>query len=184
GAGGGRADHRRAGGPVLRRPGLPRPRSRRARLELQHGSRRVRLGRHAREDGPEARHRAAGGRVMSEAPVRPSVVPLIWYDRPRAAIDWLQTALGFEATMNVYGDEESVIHSELVLGNGSIYVVGPASMGQGGATPAQAGGRNTQSVCVNLTEGIDAHCERARAAGAKIQREPADQPYGDRVYTC
>ena len=121
---------------------------------------------------------------MNEAPVRPSVVPLIWYDRPRAAIDWLQTALGFEATMIVSGDEESVIHSELVLGNGSIYVVGPASMGQGGATPAQAGGRNTQSVCVNLTEGIDAHCERARAAGAKIQREPADQPYGDRVYTC
>jgi len=121
---------------------------------------------------------------MSEAPVRPSVVPLIWYDKPRAAIEWLQTALGFEATMIVSGDEESVIHSELVLGNGSIYVVGPASMGQGGATPAQAGGRNTQSVCVNLTGGIDAHCERARAAGAKIQREPADQPYGDRVYTC
>jgi len=121
---------------------------------------------------------------MSGAQVRPSVVPLIWYDKPRAAIEWLQTALGFEATMIVSGDEESVIHSELVLGNGSIYVVGPSSMGQGGATPAQAGGRNTQSVCVNLTGGIDAHCERARAAGAKIQREPADQPYGDRVYTC
>jgi uncharacterized glyoxalase superfamily protein PhnB len=121
---------------------------------------------------------------MSEAPVRPSIVPLLWYDRPRAAIDWLQTAFGFEAVMVVSGDEESVIHSELTLGGGSVYVVGPSSMGQGGATPAQAGGRNTQSVCVNLTEGLDALCEQARAAGAKIQREPADQPYGDRVFTC
>jgi len=121
---------------------------------------------------------------MSEAPRRPSVVPLLWYDKPRAAIDWLQKAFGFEATMIVAGDDDSVIHSDLTLGDGAIYVVGPSDMGQGGATPAQVGGRNTQSVCVNLTEGIDAHCERARAAGAKIGREPADQPYGDRVYTC
>ena len=32
--------------------------------------------------------------------------------------------------------------------------------------------------------GIDEMCARARAAGARIQREPADQPYGDRVFTC
>ena len=29
---------------------------------------------------------------------------------------------------------------------------------------------------------VDAHCERARAAGAEIVGEPADQPYGDRRY--
>ncbi|MCA3924251.1 VOC family protein, partial [Burkholderia sp.] len=29
---------------------------------------------------------------------------------------------------------------------------------------------------------IDAHCERARAAGAEILRAPADQFYGERVY--
>jgi uncharacterized glyoxalase superfamily protein PhnB len=116
--------------------------------------------------------------------VRPSVVPLIWYDNPRAAIDWLQKALGFEAVMVVSGDDESVIHSELTFGNGAVYVVGPPSAAQGGATPGQVDGRNTQSVCMNLTAGLDAHCETARAAGAKIEREPADQPYGDRVYAC
>jgi uncharacterized glyoxalase superfamily protein PhnB len=121
---------------------------------------------------------------MSEAPVRPSVVPLLWYDKPRAAIDWLQKAFGFDAQMVVSGDDDSVIHSELTFGNGAIYVVGPASTGHGGTTPSQTGGRNTQSVHLNLTGGLDAHCETARAAGAKIEREPADQPYGDRVYTC
>jgi uncharacterized glyoxalase superfamily protein PhnB len=35
-----------------------------------------------------------------------------------------------------------------------------------------------------VTHDIDAHCERARAAGARIVVEPADQFYGDRVYRC
>jgi uncharacterized glyoxalase superfamily protein PhnB len=121
---------------------------------------------------------------MSETPVRPSVVPLLWYDKPRAAIEWLQKAFGFEVAMVVSGPDEAVIHSELTFANGAVYVVGPPSGGQGGATPDQVGGRNTQSVCMNLTTGLDAHCETARAAGARILREPADQPYGDRVYTC
>jgi uncharacterized glyoxalase superfamily protein PhnB len=39
-------------------------------------------------------------------------------------------------------------------------------------------------VHIQLKEGIDAVCERARAAGASIEREPAAQPYGDRSFTC
>jgi uncharacterized glyoxalase superfamily protein PhnB len=31
---------------------------------------------------------------------------------------------------------------------------------------------------------VDAHFERARAAGATILEEPADQPYGDRRYAA
>jgi uncharacterized glyoxalase superfamily protein PhnB len=120
---------------------------------------------------------------MNAPPERPSIVPLLWYERPRDAIAWLEKAFGFEPEMIVSHDEVSVIHSELTLGGGAIYVVGPPQAGQG-ATPGQAGGRNTQSVCVNLSAGLDAHCERARAAGAEIVREPADQSYGDRVYTC
>lgn len=121
---------------------------------------------------------------MSEPQARPCVVPLLWYERPREAIDWLQRAFGFEATMIVSGDDGSVIHSELVLGDGAIYVAGPPREGQGGATPGGVGGKNTQMVCVNLSSGLDARCEAARAAGAVIEREPADQSYGDRVFTC
>jgi uncharacterized glyoxalase superfamily protein PhnB len=35
-----------------------------------------------------------------------------------------------------------------------------------------------------VTGDVDAHCERARAAGARILVEPAEQFYGDRVYRC
>jgi uncharacterized glyoxalase superfamily protein PhnB len=50
------------------------------------------------------------------------------------------------------------------------------------AAGPQVGGKNTQSIHVLILDGIDAHCERARAAGAVIVREPEDQFYGDRVY--
>lgn len=119
---------------------------------------------------------------MAEA--RPSVVPLLWYEKPREAIAWLETALGFEARMVVAGDGEEVIHSELGFGDGQVYVVGPPSEAMAAASPGQIGGRHTQSVHLNLERELDAHCERARKAGARITREPADQPYGDRVYTC
>ena len=121
---------------------------------------------------------------MSEGMIRPSVVPILWYDKPRAAIDWLEKALGFEARMVVAGEDDSVIHSELGFGDGAIYVVGPSHPGHPGASPAQVGGRNTAHVHLNLKGGLDEHCARARAAGARIDREPADQPYGDRGYTC
>ena len=49
-------------------------------------------------------------------------------------------------------------------------------------SPASVGGINTQSTHVNLASDLDAHCERARAAGATIVAEPEDQFYGDRTY--
>ena len=33
-----------------------------------------------------------------------------------------------------------------------------------------------------FVEDVDAHCDRARAAGAKVMLPPADQPWGDRMY--
>jgi uncharacterized glyoxalase superfamily protein PhnB len=49
-------------------------------------------------------------------------------------------------------------------------------------SPASLGGKNTQSVHVHMNEDIDAHCERARKAGAEIVQEPDTQFYGDRTY--
>jgi uncharacterized glyoxalase superfamily protein PhnB len=122
---------------------------------------------------------------MAAARARDPIVPLLWCDKPRDAIAWLEKAFGFEAQMVVGGQGEEVIHSELTLpGGGAIYVVGPSGIHHAGASPRDVGGRNTQTICVNLTAGIDEHFARARAAGAGIEREPADQPYGDRVYTC
>jgi uncharacterized glyoxalase superfamily protein PhnB len=59
----------------------------------------------------------------------------------------------------------------------------PIYMGAPGGefeSPRRTGVLNAQ-VHVYVDD-VDAHYERAKAAGAEIVREPADQPYGDRRY--
>ena len=112
----------------------------------------------------------------------PSITPLLWYQDPVAALAWLERAFGFETRMVVDDGKGGVIHSESVFGDCLVMVVGPPN--GTAASPAGLAGRHTASVHLQVPDGVDTHCERARAAGAAIQREPATQPYGDRVYTC
>ncbi len=112
----------------------------------------------------------------------PTIGPCIWYRDPRGAIAWLEAAFGFEPRMVVDDGQGGVIHSELRLGDGYIMVVGPP---KGlAASPSDLAGRATQSVHIQIDDGLDARCEAARAAGAVIEREPETQAYGDRVFTC
>ena len=115
-------------------------------------------------------------------PDRPTVAPGISYRDPAAALKWLETAFGFETSMVVENDDGSIGHSEMRIGDGLIMV--GREWDAMHKSPASLGGVNTQSIHVHLGGGLDAHCERARAAGAAITREPADQFYGDRVYAA
>ncbi len=119
---------------------------------------------------------------MDTAPARPTITPVLWYRDPTAALAFLERAFGFETRMVVNGEAGEVVHSETAIGDGVVMVVGPPR--DGGVSPADWGGRYTSGTHVQLSEGVDAHYERARAAGAKIVRELATQPYGDRVYIC
>ncbi len=119
---------------------------------------------------------------MSEIPHRPSLSPLLWYRDPKAALAFLEAAFGFETRLVVDDGQGGVIHSETAFGDGLLMVVGPPRPGV--ASPLDQAGVTSASVHVQLQHGIDALYERARAAGARIEREPEDQPYGDRVFTC
>jgi uncharacterized glyoxalase superfamily protein PhnB len=112
----------------------------------------------------------------------PPISPLLFYRDPKAALDFLQRAFGFETRMVVETPDGGVPHSESAFEGHVVMVVGPPS--HDAASPLDLGGRITGHVHVQLQSGIDQLCQRARAAGARIQREPADQPYGDRVFTC
>ncbi|MFI4934843.1 MAG: VOC family protein [Caulobacterales bacterium] len=119
---------------------------------------------------------------MSEDYRQRSITPVVWYDDPNAALKWLEKAFGFETRMVVADDSGGVIHSECVLGDGYVMVVGPPREGR--TSPASNGGLSSQSIHVHLPDDIDAHYARAKAAGATITRDIADQAYGDRVYIC
>jgi uncharacterized glyoxalase superfamily protein PhnB len=112
----------------------------------------------------------------------PPISPLLFYRDPKAALDFFERAFGFETRMVVETGDGGVVHSESAFEGHVVMVVGPPT--HSGASPLDIDGRQTGHVHVQLQDGLDALCERARAAGASILREPADQPYGDRVFVC
>ncbi|MBL9099089.1 MAG: VOC family protein [Alphaproteobacteria bacterium] len=117
---------------------------------------------------------------MSQAAPRPSLMSALCYRDPRAALKWLEAAFGFETFMVITDADGNLGHSEMRFGNGVIMV--GAEWTEDHKSPASIGRKNTQTVHVQLAEDIDAHCARARAAGAEIIQAPETQFYGDRTY--
>ncbi|MBX3312890.1 MAG: VOC family protein [Actinobacteria bacterium] len=113
----------------------------------------------------------------------PTFTAALTYQDPKAALDWLSKAFGFEVTMAIEGpdDDPTMCHYEMAVeGRGRIMV--GAEWSETMRSPASVGGANTQTTHVDLVGDVDGHCERARAAGATIVAEPSDQFYGDRTY--
>jgi len=104
----------------------------------------------------------------------------VFYRDPRAALAWLEAAFGFERSMVVSDADGKLVHAEMRYGDCTIIV--DSEWSDYVASPASISGKNTQSVYVRLKDGLDAHCEQARAAGADIIQEPTDQFYGERQY--
>ena len=104
----------------------------------------------------------------------------VFYKDPRAALVWLEAAFGFAPSMVVSDADGKLVHAEMRFGDG--YIIVDSEWADHVASPASLSGRNTQSVYIRLKDGLDAHCEQARAAGAGIVQEPADQFYGERLY--
>ena len=117
---------------------------------------------------------------------RATFQPSVFYRDARAALTWLETAFGFETSMLVTTPDGQVGHAEMSFGAGAISIGNEfegALVGTARArSPASTGGACTQFVRVHLEQGIDQHCARAQAAGARITEAPTDQFYGHRTY--
>lgn len=111
---------------------------------------------------------------------RPTFGSAVFYKDPFAALDWLQRAFGFKRSMLITDKDGKLGHSEMKFGDG--YIIVGYEWADFIASPASVGRKNTQTIHVHLADGLDAHCARARAAGAEVIREPEDQFYGDRGY--
>ena len=109
----------------------------------------------------------------------PRISISLFYDDPAAAIDWLCDAFGFEVRLKVEGDGGAIVHSELELAGGLIMVGEAGGKGRAYTTsPRSLDGANTQCLCVHVDD-ADAHCRRAREAGATIATEPVTDDYGE-----
>jgi uncharacterized glyoxalase superfamily protein PhnB len=112
----------------------------------------------------------------------PRISSGLYYRDAAAMIDWLCRAFGFEVRLRVAGEDGRVAHSELTYGDGVIMLGqerGGAAQrfGHDAASPLSVGGANTQQLMIYVDD-VDAHCARARAAGARIADEPKLHDYG------
>ena len=111
----------------------------------------------------------------------PRITPAVYYNDSKTGLEFLGNAFGFKTRCKYPGPDGQIMHSELELEDGLIFV-GQACE-ENRCSPANVEGKNTISLYVYVAD-VDAHCEAARAAGAEIVAEPADQFYGDRHYTA
>jgi uncharacterized glyoxalase superfamily protein PhnB len=99
-----------------------------------------------------------------------TVIPVLAYPSVAEAVAWLSAAFGFTLRLGI-ADHRAQLN---VPDGGAVVVT------DGGAPGAQVG---RDSVLIRVAD-AHSHCQRARAAGARIASPPADYPYGERQYTA
>lgn len=114
---------------------------------------------------------------MPTPPDWPQLSSAVFYEDAPAAIEWLEKAFGFATRLRVEDGAGGIVHSELEYG-AALVMVGTVRAAEGFQSPRALGGANTQSLFL-FVDDVDAHCARARAAGARIFREVSDQDYGE-----
>jgi len=115
---------------------------------------------------------------------RVTIVPTMRYRDAPKMLEWLCRAFGFERHFVVPGDGGTIAHAQLTYGNGMI-MLGSARDDDWGTLvkPVADVGARTGAAYVVVSD-VDAHCARARAAGAEIVRELENTPYGSREYAA
>ena len=107
------------------------------------------------------------------------ITPVLVYDDIQAAHDFLVSAFGFAAGRIDHDGEGRVVHGEVSAADEVIWMH-RATVEHGLSSP-RTDVPSSGGLAV-LVDDVDAHYERARAAGAHVEHPPVDQPYGRREY--
>jgi uncharacterized glyoxalase superfamily protein PhnB len=106
----------------------------------------------------------------------PTLYPSLRCRDARAMIEFLASGFGFKELAVHAGDDGEIHHAELGYG--------PSILMLGAERDDVYGRRAGQGWLYVAVEDPDAHCERARAAGAEIVVELHDTDYGSRDYAA
>lgn len=109
-----------------------------------------------------------------------TVTPYLLYEDGESAIDFLTRAFGFREVDRATGAAGG-LHAELETPRGGRVYLGQPPSQFGFQNPGTVG--RTSQVYV-LVDDVDAHCERAKAAGVRMLEELNDLPFGHRRYGC
>jgi len=102
-----------------------------------------------------------------------TVLAHVHYRDVLEAVAWLSRAFGFEEHFR-YGDPAAPSGAQIRLGDAWLMIRRAASNEK---TPSELG-FGTQSLTI-FVENVEAHCGRAKSAGANIIEEPHETEYGE-----
>jgi PhnB protein len=107
-----------------------------------------------------------------------SIQPYLILKNAAAAIDFYTKAFGAKERLRMAGKDGRIGHAEIEIGDSCVMMADehPAI----GVYSAEHYGGSPVSLMVYVTD-CDAVYAKALAAGARSEREPADQFYGDRM---
>lgn len=112
----------------------------------------------------------------------PQCCPNVFYDDVEKAMKFLCDAFGFAKRFAAPGEDGKIEHAQLTYGSGLVMLGGtgnPRAL-RPVASPKKLGAL-TGAVYL-FVDDVDAHCARAKKAGAEILLEPCDMFWGDRIY--
>ena len=109
---------------------------------------------------------------MGRGEGQPTLFPEVHYDDPHRALAFLTEAFGFTKTLEVPAPGGGVIHAELKLGDGVVFL---------GTFPQDGEWKGLRELVCAYVEDVDRHHMRAKAGGA-IANPPQDTPFGARQY--
>ena len=108
----------------------------------------------------------------------PTFFPYVSYRDAAAALAWLAEAFGFTTTADFRDSEGNVMHAEMSFGNGAI-MLGTSTVDRSAEDPSTM--PTEHGVYVYVSD-VDAHYDRAKAAGAHIVFPPEETEWGTRRY--
>jgi uncharacterized glyoxalase superfamily protein PhnB len=110
----------------------------------------------------------------------PTIVPQVPYEDISAALAFLQRAFGFREipTARFVSADGVLLHATVEFGDS---MIGVGGQGHHGAISPKSGGGESQFISVHVDD-VDAHFQRALAAGARIVNELRDHSWGERTY--
>jgi uncharacterized glyoxalase superfamily protein PhnB len=118
--------------------------------------------------------------AASNAPT-PSLAPYLFYEDVEKAVRFLTEAFGFRVTFTSPHPGGGLAHAQLAHDHGLVMIGHAGKGGLNMVARADSLAALHAGVYVFVAD-PDQHCARARRMGAKVLEEPADRPWGDRMY--
>jgi uncharacterized glyoxalase superfamily protein PhnB len=106
-----------------------------------------------------------------------TITPYICVADATAALTWYADAFGAVEEVRYVGDDGRIGHAEITIEGARLML--SDEYAEAGVAPPLAGRGHDVTLHLNVAD-VDAMFARAVARGAIAEREPADQPYGER----